>query len=113
MGLSPKRPTPLWFGFVTVGLRAHPKDRGFYQARHGFSHFDSLTTSATFVENRITLDQLKAADEVILLGTTIEVLPVVTVDRTKVRDGTPGPVTRQLQEAFRLSVARWLAPVTV
>ncbi len=68
---------------------------------------------ATFVENRITLDQLKAADEVILLGTTIEVLPVVTVDRTKVRDGTPGPVTRQLQEAFRLSVARWLAPVTV
>lgn len=68
---------------------------------------------AAFVENRITLNQLKAADEVILLGTTIEVLPVVTIDRTKVANATPGPLTRQLQEAFRLSLARWLAPVTV
>ena len=68
---------------------------------------------ATFVEKRITLEELKVVKEVILLGTTIEVLPVVAIDRTRVGDGIPGPVTRQLQEAFRLSIAHWLAPVTV
>ena len=67
----------------------------------------------SFQESRITLDELKAADEVILLGTTIEVLPVISIDQGKVGTGTPGPLTRRLQEAFRASLARWLAPITV
>lgn len=44
---------------------------------------------------------LPAADEVLLLGTTTGVMPVVQVDDETVGDGTPGPVTRTLQEAFR------------
>ncbi len=52
-------------------------------------------------ESRVTLDELKAADEVILLGTTIEVLPIVTIDGRLVASESAGPVTRRLQNAFR------------
>ncbi len=62
-----------------------------------------------FAEGRVTLDQLKAADEVMMLGTTIEVLPVVSIDGTPVADGKPGPVTRRLQAAYRAAVDRWLS----
>jgi len=60
-------------------------------------------------ETRITLPELMAADEVILTGTTIEVLPVVSIDGHPVGDGRPGPIARRLQSAFREAVAAWLA----
>jgi D-alanine transaminase len=63
----------------------------------------------SFEPGRITLDELRASDEVLLLGTTIEVLPVILVDGTPIGDGRPGPVTRALQEAYRDDVAEWLA----
>jgi D-alanine transaminase len=63
-----------------------------------------------FRETRVTLERLIAAEEVLLLGTTIEVMPIVTVDGKPVSGGTPGPVTRRLQAAFRAEVERWLAP---
>lgn len=44
---------------------------------------------------------LPAADELILLGTTTGVMPVVQVEDWTVGDGQPGPVTRELQEAFQ------------
>jgi D-alanine transaminase len=66
-----------------------------------------------FTPARLTLGDLKAADEVILLGTTIEVLPVVVIDGAPVGPGTPGPVTRRLQDAYRAAVERWLAPQPV
>jgi D-alanine transaminase len=62
-----------------------------------------------FAETRVTLDELKAADEVLLLGTTIEVLPVVSIDGEPVGDGKPGPVARRLQAAYREAVGRWLS----
>ena len=60
-------------------------------------------------ESTITVDELMSADEVILTGTTIEVLPVVSIDGRAVGNGCAGPVTRQLQAAFRRLVATWLA----
>jgi D-alanine transaminase len=66
-----------------------------------------------FAEAQLTLPQLLRADEVFLAGTTIEVLPVVRIDATPIRDGLPGPLTRRLQAAFRASVERWLAPQPV
>lgn len=63
-----------------------------------------------FEVTRVNLDELKRADEVLLLGTTIEVLPVVAVDDSTISDGTPGPVTRRLQRSFRAAVDQWLAP---
>jgi D-alanine transaminase len=62
-----------------------------------------------FAEGRVTLQELTEADEVMLLGTTIEVLPVVTIDERPVGNGRPGLVTRRLQGAFRESVERWLS----
>jgi branched-chain amino acid aminotransferase len=61
------------------------------------------------VERPLTCRQLLAADEVLLTASTIEVLPVVRVERTRIADGKPGPVTRTLQEQYRRHVARTLA----
>ena len=44
---------------------------------------------------------LATADELFVTSTTREVLPVTRVDRRRVGDGRPGPVTRALAEAFR------------
>ncbi|MFM7593404.1 MAG: aminotransferase class IV [Isosphaeraceae bacterium] len=59
-------------------------------------------------DRKISLDELKKADEVILMGTTIEVMPVTKVDDTVIAGGTPGPVTRNLQKAYKTAVREWL-----
>ncbi|MDR3639126.1 MAG: aminotransferase class IV [Isosphaeraceae bacterium] len=56
----------------------------------------------------LTVPELKAADEVFLVGTSTEILPVVTIDDAPVSGGRPGPVARRLQEAYRKAVAQWL-----
>ncbi len=60
-------------------------------------------------EATITIEDLLAADEVILTGTTIEVMPVVSIDGQAVGSGVVGPVAGRLRAAFRRSVASWLA----
>ncbi len=45
--------------------------------------------------------ELPHADELMLLGTTTEVIPVVQVDERRVGSGNPGPITRRLRKAFR------------
>jgi D-alanine transaminase len=44
---------------------------------------------------------LPHADECLIVGTTTEITPVVRINDRKVGDGTPGPITRALQQAFR------------
>lgn len=66
-----------------------------------------------YADAEVSLDQLKQADEVILVGTTTEVLSVVQVDEATIGSGAPGPVARRLQQAFRQTVERWLASETV
>jgi D-alanine transaminase len=58
----------------------------------------------------IAAERLLEADEMFLSGTTTEIMPVVRVDGRVVADGTPGPVTRRLQEAFRQEIANPAAP---
>jgi branched-subunit amino acid aminotransferase/4-amino-4-deoxychorismate lyase len=60
-------------------------------------------------EVRVTRDQLYDADEVFLTASTIEVLPVVRVERRVIGNGTPGPVTQRLQHHYRRLVATTLA----
>ena len=67
---------------------------------------------------RITRDELYCADEVFLTGTAAEITPVVEVDRRRVGNGRPGPLTRQLQDSYFASVRgespagrRWLTAV--
>jgi D-alanine transaminase len=62
------------------------------------------------VEGRISLDDFFEADEAILAGTTIEVLPIVEVDGRPIGDGRPGPIARKLQGAFKAALEEWLAP---
>ena len=62
-----------------------------------------------YAEARISLEGFGAADEAILVGTTIEVMPIVSIDGRPIGDGRPGPITRRLQEAYRSAVAAWLA----
>ncbi len=50
------------------------------------------------------LDLLQS-DEVFLVGTTIEVLPVIQVNGQPIRDGKPGPITTVLQQQFTAYVS--------
>lgn len=55
-------------------------------------------------ERAFTLDELRAADEVLLTGTTIEVMPVTHVDGKPIGSGQAGPVTRRLQREFEAAI---------
>ncbi len=55
-------------------------------------------------EKVFTLTTVYGAQEVFLTGTGAEVVPVVQVDDRKIGDGRPGPVTRQIMDAFRRMV---------
>lgn len=65
----------------------------------------------TIHDSVISPDDLYRADEVILTGTTIEVLPVVAIDGRAIGGGRPGTIAGRLQEAFRRAVSSWLAEV--
>ncbi len=67
----------------------------------------------SFAGARVTVDELRGASEVILVGTTTEVLPVVRIDGKPVSNGVPGPIALRLQDAYREAVERWLAPQPV
>lgn len=40
------------------------------------------------------------ADEMMAVGTTLEVTPITTMNDQTISDGMPGPITRKLQDAF-------------
>lgn len=54
-----------------------------------------------YSEEAVFEDQLDRVEELMILGTTTEVMPVVQLDNRPIGDGRPGPVTRRLQHAFR------------
>lgn len=54
-----------------------------------------------YSETPILENQLREADELMIVGTLSEIVPVVQVDDWTVGDGNPGPVTRRLQQAFQ------------
>jgi branched-subunit amino acid aminotransferase/4-amino-4-deoxychorismate lyase len=53
-------------------------------------------------EADITREQACGAAEMVVLGTSINILPVVEYDGKKIGDGRPGPVYRKLFELFKL-----------
>ncbi len=69
-------------------------------------------------EERFTRDEIYLADEAFFTGTAVEVTPIRELDERRIGNGTPGPITRRLQELFfRVVQGRedryrsWLAPV--
>ena len=53
------------------------------------------------VERQLTRYDIFVADECFLTGTAAEVIPVVELDRRKIGEGKPGPVTRRFITAFK------------
>ncbi|MDA9840205.1 branched-chain-amino-acid transaminase [Rubripirellula sp.] len=53
------------------------------------------------VECPLTRHDLFVADECFLTGSAAEVIPVVTLDGRTIGNGQPGPITLQLNDAFR------------
>jgi len=51
-------------------------------------------------ESFVTREELLAASEVFLTGTTVEVLPVVRIDGHAIGGGSPGPVSQLLSRRF-------------
>ena len=67
----------------------------------------------------LTVEDLRAAEEVFLTGTAAEVVPVCQVDGNRVGDGQCGAITKHIQDQFRKIVTgknvnyrRWLHLVT-
>ncbi|RMF19861.1 MAG: branched-chain amino acid transaminase [Deltaproteobacteria bacterium] len=52
------------------------------------------------VEERFTRDEIYIADEAFFTGTAAEVTPIRSLDDRTIGSGTPGPVTRRLQEDY-------------
>ncbi len=51
-------------------------------------------------EERFTRDEVYLAEEAFFTGTAAEVTPIRALDDRRIGDGTPGPLTRRLQETF-------------
>jgi branched-chain amino acid aminotransferase len=70
------------------------------------------------VEREIDRTELYVADEAFMCGSGLEVLPITSVDRIAVGAGTPGSLTKRVQDVY-FSAARgelpayrhWLTPV--
>jgi D-alanine transaminase len=52
------------------------------------------------VERAISVDELRRADELFLTGTTVEIVPVVSLDGAAIGTGAPGPVSQRLAQGF-------------
>jgi branched-chain amino acid aminotransferase len=52
------------------------------------------------IEKNIRINNLLKADEIFMTGTAAEIKSVTRVNKTKIGNGTIGPVTKNLQELF-------------
>ena len=67
------------------------------------------TTGLAVQERVVDRSELYLADEAFLCGTGQEILPVTSIDRFPVGDGTIGPVTRHLRQDY-FDLVRGLVP---
>lgn len=66
---------------------------------------NSITTIAkdlgmNVAEKRISVDELKSADEAFFTGTAAEVTAIASVDNNKIGNGSIGPITKRVKEIF-------------
>ena len=91
-------PSPQDGALEGITRGAHPRARG--RGRHPGAR-DSASTRY----------DVYTADECFLTGTGAEVMPVAEVDGRQIGDGTPGPMTKRLIEAFHALVRREGDPI--
>ena len=46
-------------------------------------------------------EELLTADELFFSGTAAEITPIISIDKVKIGNGKPGPVTKTLQDRFK------------
>ncbi|MBI5470781.1 MAG: branched-chain amino acid transaminase [Ignavibacteriae bacterium] len=101
------------FGFVSEGTGENiflVKDGTVYTPPISSSLLPGVTRSSVIQiakdsgfdvrEMNVPREMLYIADEVFFTGTAAEVTPIRSIDRMKVGNGKPGPVTMQLQKTF-------------
>lgn len=59
-------------------------------------------------EGQYTLHDLQCADECFLTNTSMEIMPVASVDDHPIGSGKPGAITRQLRSLFGQMRSRFL-----
>ena len=58
-------------------------------------------TGTPYQVDDISPAELHSSDEVFVTGTMGELVPVLSIDRRPIGDGSPGPVTARLTAAFQ------------
>lgn len=56
------------------------------------------------VEARFTRDEVYISDEAFFTGTAAEITPIVELDSRRIGPGSPGPLTKRIQEVFFATV---------
>ena len=59
-------------------------------------------------EGRYDVGDLRQADECFLTNTSMEIMPVCTIDKRAVGSGRPGPLTARLRQLFRANLEQFL-----
>lgn len=75
----------------------------------GFALKLAAEAGVAVVERSLKKAELDQVDELFLVGTTCEILPIVAVDNLSVKSGLPGPITRRLQAIYAEYVRRFAA----
>ncbi|MCH7403457.1 aminotransferase class IV [Belliella kenyensis] len=73
---------------------------------HGITRKRVLELAPRTSIRAITLEELMKADEVFMTSTTKRILPITTIDESKVGNGKVGPFTQQLMEEFKKMEAK-------
>ncbi len=63
-------------------------------------------------EGRFTVDQLYRADECFLTNTSMEIMPVSSIDRHTIGSGKPGSITCRLHASFQETREHFLEPAS-
>jgi branched-chain amino acid aminotransferase len=86
--------------------------------RQGLMHLAREEMGLEVVERSIDRTELYVADEVFMCGTGAQVAPVIEIDRHRIGDGEPGPLTMRIQDIYNSVVsggndkyAEWLSAV--
>ncbi len=84
---------------------APPRDHMILEGiRYGFIEQLCAQASIPFEVRVISMDEVRAADELMLTAATREVLPIVELDGRPIGDGRPGPVYRQLRRGYDAAI---------
>lgn len=101
------------FGYVSEGSGENifmVKNRDVYTPPFTSSVLPGITRSTVMalmreaghrmIEGPVSREMLTIADEVFFTGTAAEITPIRSVDRSPIGDGTPGPITKDMQKRF-------------